>query len=75
MRPEEIIKEVKQLQLTEKLNIVESIWDSIAEDNATLPMPEWQKAELDKRLAAYRTNPGNLHPATEVHEQLRRDYK
>ncbi|PNU21214.1 addiction module protein [Geothermobacter hydrogeniphilus] len=75
MRPTEIIKEVKQLQIAEKLAIVETIWDSIAEDNATLPMPEWQKAELDKRIATYRTDPGNLHPATEVHEQLRRDYK
>ncbi|PNU21215.1 addiction module protein [Geothermobacter hydrogeniphilus] len=54
---------------------MKQIWDSIAGDNATLPLPEWQKAELDKRLADYRTTLGDLHPATEVHEQLRRDYK
>ena len=75
MRPTEIIKEINQLELSEKLAVVESIWDSIAEDNATLPLPEWQKAELDKRLASYRSNQGTLHSAFEVHEQIRREYK
>ena len=75
MRPIEIIKQINQLELSEKLAVVETIWDSIAEDNATLPMPEWQKTELDRRLASYQTNPETLHSTFEVHEQIRREYK
>ena len=48
MRPNEIIKEIDNLGLSEKLILVEDIWDSIARNNAELPMPEWQKSELDK---------------------------
>ncbi len=39
MRPDEITK----LELSEKLRLVEDIWDSIAASNSELPMPEWQK--------------------------------
>ncbi|MFO8083607.1 MAG: addiction module protein [Desulfobacterales bacterium] len=43
MRPEEIKQEINKLNLAEKLLLVEDIWDSIAQDNSELPMPEWQK--------------------------------
>ncbi len=54
MRSSEIIKEIDNLALSEKLILVEDIWDSIAQSNAELPMPEWQKAELDKRRRRWR---------------------
>jgi len=75
MRPTEIIKEVNQLKLSEKLAIVETIWDSIAEHNTTLPLSTGQKMELDKRYAKYADTPEHIHSAIEVHENLRKDDK
>jgi len=40
MRAEEIKAEISQLELSEKLLLVEDIWDSIAISNAELPMQE-----------------------------------
>lgn len=71
MRPEQIKREVDKLTLSEKLALVEDIWDSIAADNAQLPLPEWQKRELDRRYKEYLENPTELYDWEEVHAALR----
>lgn len=47
------------LSLPERLQLVEDLWDSIAEeaDGSTLPLSEEEKALLDKRLADLEANP------------------
>lgn len=75
MRPEEIKQEIHKLNLAEKLLLVEDIWDSIAQDNSKLPMPEWQKRELDKRYNEYKAGEQALHDWQSVHEDLRNNYK
>ena len=75
MRPTEIVKEIEKLGLSDKLILVEDIWDSIARQNAELPMPEWQKAELDKRYSEYKEGKLKLHDCGGVHEELRNKYK
>ncbi len=75
MRTEEIRDEIAALNLAEKLLLVEDIWDSIAESNAELPMHEWQKQELDKRYADYKSGKLELRDWQTVHEELRAKYK
>ena len=75
MRPSEIVKEIDKLGLSEKLILVEDIWDAIARDNSELPMPEWQKAELDKRHKEYKEGKLNLHDWQGVHEDIRNKYR
>ncbi len=75
MKSKEIIKEIDNLGLSEKLILVEDIWDSIARNNAELPMPEWQKTELDKRYSDYKNGKLELHDWQGVHEELRQKYK
>ena len=75
MGPEEIKQEIKKLNLAEKLLLVEDIWDSIAQGNSELPMPECQKRELDKRYQDYKAGGQNLHDWQSVHEDLRNKYK
>ena len=74
MRPEEIKAEINQLELSEKILLVEDIWDSIANNNSELPMPEWQKQELDKRYQEYKKGNIELHNCKSVHEELRKKY-
>ena len=71
MRPNEIIKEINKLELSEKLILVEDIWDSIAMSNSMLPLPEWQKEELDKRYEEYKNGKLGLHDWKEVHLMVR----
>ncbi len=46
MRAEQIKSEIDKLALSEKLLLVEDLWDSIAASNSELTLPEWQKEEL-----------------------------
>ena len=75
MRPEEIKQEIGKLNLSEKLLLIEDVWDSIAQSNGELPMPEWQKRELDKRYKEYTEGRQNLHEWQSVHEDLRNTFK
>ncbi|RKX83115.1 MAG: addiction module protein [Spirochaetes bacterium] len=75
MQTSDIIKEIDNMGLSEKLILVEDIWDSIARFNTELPMPEWQKSELDKRYSNYKNGELKLHDWETVHENLRNKYK
>ena len=73
MSPNEIIKQIDKLDLSEKLMLVEDIWDSIARSNSVLPLYEWQKNELDKRYKEYQSGEQKLHEWDKVHEELRKN--
>jgi putative addiction module component (TIGR02574 family) len=75
MKADQIRSEIENLELSEKLRLVEEIWDSIAASNSELPMPDWQKQELDKRYNEYKEGKLKLHDWRSVHEDLRKKYK
>jgi len=75
MRQNQLIKEIDKLDLSEKLILVEDIWDSIARSNSELPLSEWQKVELDKRYKEYKSGKLILHEWKEVHEELKEKHK
>ena len=75
MRPEDIKIEIDRLALSEKLLLVEDVWDSIAFDNSELPMPEWQKKELDRRYREYKNGKLDLFDWETTHSELRGKYK
>ncbi len=71
MRPDQIKDAISKLELSEQLLLVEDIWDSIATRNSEIPMPEWQKQELDRRYKEYKDGRMGLHDWKSVHEDLR----
>lgn len=75
MKPEEIKDETTKLELSEKRLLVEDIWDSIAASNSELPIPEWQKNELDKRYREYKEGKLELIDWKAVHKELREKQK
>ena len=75
MKADQIRSEIENLELSEKLLLVEEIWDSIAASNSELPMPDWQKKELDKRYNEYKEGKLELYDWRWVHEDLRNKYK
>lgn len=46
-----------QLPIAERMQLLEDLWDSIVDSPETLPLTDGQKAELDRRLAAWRERP------------------
>ena len=63
-------REILKLSVSERIQLVEEIWDSIAAHPESLPVTEAQKAELDRRLADYRANPGQGRTWEEVRDSL-----
>lgn len=51
------LEEVLRLPVPERIRIVETIWDSIADTPEAVALTEEQKAELDRRLEAFESNP------------------
>ena len=67
------IKKILKLDVSDRIELVEAIWDSIVENPGALPFTEAQKHELDRRLAEYRVNPKAGRTWEEVRGSLDRD--
>ena len=48
---------VFDLSPSEKLQLVEDLWDDLAADPQSVPVHDWQKAELDRRRENLMRNP------------------
>ena len=75
MQTNEIVQAIDKLELSEKLLLVGAVWDDIARHNDLLPLPEWQKAELEKRQRAYARGEIKTRDVYSVHESIRGQYK
>jgi putative addiction module component (TIGR02574 family) len=52
------INDLRKLPVPERLELVESLWESIAADADQLLVTDMQAEELDRRLADHEANPG-----------------
>jgi putative addiction module component (TIGR02574 family) len=50
------LRAVFDLTISDKLQLVEDLWDSIAETPEQVPIYDWQKKELDIRKESYQYN-------------------
>ena len=51
-----MIADLRTLSIGERIRLVEDIWDSIAADQALLPLTDEQRIELDRRLDVYESD-------------------
>ena len=66
-----LVAEALKYDISERILIVEDIWDSIAKNPEALPVTEAQKQELDKRLKAYHKNPDAGSPWEEIKQNIK----
>ena len=66
------LDQILNLSVEERIQLVEAIWDSIADHPESLAVTEAQRAELDRRLAAHHKDPGATRPWSQVHDELKR---
>ena len=59
------------LSVEQRLELISELWDSIPDSLDTLPVPDWHREELDRRLAAADANPDAAIPWKEVKRRLR----
>jgi len=66
-----ISTEYLKLSVSERIQLVEDIWDSIAaEASETIELSQAQKDELHRRVAAHRADPSTAVPWEEVRSRL-----
>lgn len=56
----DLLEQAQLLDNDEQIALVEAIWDGIVKRGAASPVTPAQKAELDRRLAAYLNNPDDV---------------
>ena len=60
-----------KLSVSERIQLVEDIWDSIAiEAPESIGLSQSQKLELDRRVAAHRADPTTAIPWEQVRSKL-----
>ncbi|MFA7420931.1 MAG: addiction module protein [Melioribacteraceae bacterium] len=52
-----IREQIKKLSVSERIILVEEIWDDIAEENTPLELSDEQKQEIERRSKELKTNP------------------
>jgi len=61
-----------KLSAAERLELVEELWDSIADDDKVLALTDEQREDLDRRLTEADADPTGGSPWEEVRERIRR---
>ena len=62
---------VLSLSVPERIQLIEDIWDTVAEVPEEVTMTDAQRVEIDRRLDAYHQNPEEGSPWGMVRERIR----
>ena len=67
-----LLKQATKLPLTDRIKLVEDIWNSIADEPKPDPFPltKEQERELDRRLALMKKNPNRALPWAEAKRRI-----
>ena len=64
-------EELFKLSAAERLELVEELWDSIADEDEALALTDEQREDLERRLAEADGDPTGGSPWEEVRERIR----
>jgi putative addiction module component (TIGR02574 family) len=65
---------VFDLSPSEKLQLVQDLWDDLAASSSVFPLTDSQKEEIDRREARLKNNPASGLSWEEVKKRVRRHY-
>jgi putative addiction module component (TIGR02574 family) len=72
MSAEPIIESFRKLPPTEKIRLVQQLWDEIADEAAHLPLTGAQRRLLDERIDEHETNPDDVEPWEQARDEILR---
>lgn len=64
------LAELLKLSVSERIQLAEDLWDSIAAEPEALPLTDAQRAEIERRLAEHDRDPTSAIPWEEVRARL-----
>lgn len=64
-------KEILCLSVSERIQLAQDIWDSVAEVPQSLALSDQEKAEIDRRLDLYHKDPAAGSPWSVVRDRIR----
>lgn len=65
----EILDAARRLSRDDRINLVQALWDSIADDT-TPEIDDRLRAELDRRIAAHEADPTNVLTWDEIRRRI-----
>ena len=65
------LDELKSLPLSERVQLVEDLWDSISAEMESLPLSDALKTEIDRRLEQYLADPSSALSLEEVRKRMK----
>ena len=69
--PKVDLSEILRLPVSERIDVVQQIWDSVAADADAVPLTPEQREELDRRLKDHEENPDDVVEWSEVEKRIR----
>lgn len=66
----ELVSNARNLPLAERIELIDLLWESIAEQGYEPPLTPEQAEELDRRLEAHRRDPGDTVSWESIKEDL-----
>lgn len=64
-------KEILDLSVSERIQLAQDIWDSVAQVPESLALTDEEKAEIDRRLDLYHKNPNAGSPWSVVRDRIK----
>lgn len=61
------------LTVEQRLELIGELWDSIPDSVDALPLPDWHREELERRLAAADAEPDAATPWETIKKRLRKE--
>ena len=72
MNAEPLLETFRRLSASQKIRLVQQLWDEIAEEASNLPLTDAQRRLLDERIADDDANPDDVEPWSTVRDDILR---
>ena len=63
-------QKLQQLSVSERLRLIEEVWDSLEGSSQAVDLPEWHRTELDRRLESHCGEPAAARPWQVIKAEL-----
>lgn len=63
--------DIEQLSVAQRLELISQLWDSIPDTIEALPLPDWHREMIERRLASADASPESAIPWERVKARLR----
>jgi putative addiction module component (TIGR02574 family) len=64
--------DLARLSVSERLDLMDDIWESLGSNREAIPLPEWHVTEIKRRLAALAVDGNRGRPMDDVFAELKR---